>query len=235
MSTPSTSIAEHFLEILLVADEAVDVGDQRLGGGDRFFGVPEFGAEVEVVGDDRAGFVGGLDGFGDDWRGGFGQGGEDAAGVEPADAVFVEEFFPSRRRRASCRTVAVWPRSYRVTEPRLAAPTSVKLRPMRSSLPTPSYLAFDDVGDVHADGAGVVEDDGAQGEDYQGRRPSRCAGRGARAHRRRCIRRRPPRLRAGGKFDPAMLRRGKAEHALAEADQVVTGVFYVFDFTFCLV
>ena len=36
--------------------------------------------------------------------------------------------------------VAEWPRSYSVTDARFEWPTSVKFRPMRSTLPTPSYL-----------------------------------------------------------------------------------------------
>ena len=65
-STPSASIAEHLLEVFFVADQAVDVRHERLGRGDRFLAAPELGAEVEVVADDRAGFVGGLHRFGDD-------------------------------------------------------------------------------------------------------------------------------------------------------------------------
>ena len=38
--------------------------------------------------------MGGLDGLGHDLARAFGERGEDAAGVEPADALFVEEFLP---------------------------------------------------------------------------------------------------------------------------------------------
>lgn len=101
-------VAENLLKVFLVADEAVDVGDEGLGGFNGFLARPEFGAEVEVVGDDRAGFVGGLDGFSHDEAGVFGQRREDAPCVEPADAVFLEELLPVdlARLNASCGGVA---------------------------------------------------------------------------------------------------------------------------------
>ena len=93
MELPSPAggvIAEHLLEIFLVADQAIDERDERLGRFDGFLAAPELGAEVEVVGDDRPRFMGGLDGFGGDLARGLGQGGEDAAGVQPAHAVFLK-------------------------------------------------------------------------------------------------------------------------------------------------
>ena len=55
---------------------------------------PELGAEVEVVADDRARFVGGLHRFGDDLARAVGERGEDAARVQPADALLAEELLP---------------------------------------------------------------------------------------------------------------------------------------------
>ncbi len=83
--------AEDFLEIFLVADEAVDVRDEVFGDFLGLLGAPEFGAEVEVVGGDGAVGFGLDEGFFDGGGGGIGEGGEDAAGVEPADAAFAEE------------------------------------------------------------------------------------------------------------------------------------------------
>src|ERR1019366_4034353 len=48
---------------------------------------PEFLAVIEVKGHHGAGGFSGLHGFDDDLGGGFREGGEDAAGVEPADAA----------------------------------------------------------------------------------------------------------------------------------------------------
>ena len=62
-STPSTSKAEHFLEIFFVADQAVDVRDEFLGDLLGLLAAPELGAEIQVVADDRAGFVGGDERF----------------------------------------------------------------------------------------------------------------------------------------------------------------------------
>ena len=59
-------VPEHFLKVLFVADQAIDVRDERLRGFDRFFARPKLRAEVEIVADDRAGFVGRFDGFGDE-------------------------------------------------------------------------------------------------------------------------------------------------------------------------
>ena len=49
-------------------------------------GGPELGAVVQVEGGDGAGLAGGLHAFDDEFGGGGGERGEDAAGVEPADA-----------------------------------------------------------------------------------------------------------------------------------------------------
>jgi len=83
-------VAEYFLEVLLISDEGVDMGKEGLVGLDGLLACPEFRAEIEVVGDDRAGGVGGADGVGGDLAGGVGEGGEDAAGVEPAGGVSLK-------------------------------------------------------------------------------------------------------------------------------------------------
>src|SRR5690606_17543097 len=57
-------------------------------------GLPDAGPVVEVVGDDRAVPLGGDHRLLDDLRGGVRQPGEDASGVEPADALPAEEVVP---------------------------------------------------------------------------------------------------------------------------------------------
>ena len=51
-------------------------------------------AVVQVVGNDDAVLAGFLDGFDDQERGGVAEGGEDAAGVQPARAEFAEDVVP---------------------------------------------------------------------------------------------------------------------------------------------
>ncbi len=90
--------AERGGEVLLVADHDIDVlGDLAV----HFLrlveaadGLPERGTVVEIVGDDGAVFVGGLDGLDREGGGGFGERGVDAAGVEPAHAEFAEDVIP---------------------------------------------------------------------------------------------------------------------------------------------
>src|ERR1035437_2804005 len=90
--------AERGGEVLLVANHHVDVfGNfavdllRLLQAADGF---PERRAVVEIVTDDRAVLVGGLDGLDGELRGGGGERREDAAGVEPADAEFAEDVVP---------------------------------------------------------------------------------------------------------------------------------------------
>ena len=153
-------VAQNLLEVLFVADEAVDVRHQRLGGGDGLFGLPELGAEVEIVGDDGAGLVGGLDGLGDDRAGGFRKCGEDAAGVEPADAVVFEEARPvdiaglHAARWRSGRGRRGWPS-------RGAEADFGEVQADAVFFADAVLLAGDDEVGVDSDGAGVVADDGA--------------------------------------------------------------------------
>ncbi len=83
--------AEDFLEVFFIADEAIDMLDEVFGDFLGFFAGPEFGAEIEIVGGDGAVGFGFLEGLFDDGGGGVGEGGDDAAGVHPADAAFGEE------------------------------------------------------------------------------------------------------------------------------------------------
>ena len=85
-------------EVLLVADHHVDIlGDLAvhfLGLLEAADGLPEGRAVVQVVGDDGAVLLRGLDGLDGGLRGGLGEGREDAARVEPADAQLAEEVLP---------------------------------------------------------------------------------------------------------------------------------------------
>ena len=85
-------------EVLLVADHHVDIlGDLAvhfLGLLEAADGLPEGRAVVQVVGDDGAVLLRGLDGLDGGLRGGLGEGREDAARVEPADAELAEEVLP---------------------------------------------------------------------------------------------------------------------------------------------
>ena len=65
--------------------------------------------------------------------------GEDAAGVEPPHARACRRGAPSRRRSARSWLAAVWPRSETPTAPRTPNPRSVKLSPLRTARPIPSY------------------------------------------------------------------------------------------------
>ena len=90
--------AERGSEVFLVADHDIDVlGDLAIdlpGLGSATDGFPERGTVVEVVGDDRAVFPGGFAGFDGHFGGGFGEGREDAAGVEPAGTSRAEDVVP---------------------------------------------------------------------------------------------------------------------------------------------
>ena len=190
---------------------------------------PELGAEVEIVGDDRAGFVGGFDGFGDDLARAFGEGGEDAAGVEPADAVFVEEFFQFdvAGLHAGGGGVAA------VVERDAAALGDADFGEVQADavvLADAVVFALDDVGDIHADGAGVVADDRAHRRGIEPADPA-----GAQAEAREGVgdvvfAAADPDFEQRGEFDAAMLRRGEADHAFAEADQIETAIFGVTNF-----
>src|ERR1039458_6234701 len=83
--------AEALLQVFFVADQYVDVFDDAVenldGAGGAAGDAPEFLAVIEVKGHHGAGGFSGLHGFDDDLGGGFREGGEDAAGVEPADAA----------------------------------------------------------------------------------------------------------------------------------------------------
>ena len=90
--------AEGGREVLLVAEHHVDVGAssrfdllRALLAADR---LPQRGAVVEVVGDDRAVLLRRRHGLLGDERRRLGEGGEDPAGVEPARAVPAEERVP---------------------------------------------------------------------------------------------------------------------------------------------
>jgi hypothetical protein len=85
-------------EVLLVADQHVDVLHQATVD---FLGLflpaevlPQAGAVVEVVGDDRAVLFGGDHGLLDHVRRGFGEAGVDSARVEPARAIAAEDPLP---------------------------------------------------------------------------------------------------------------------------------------------
>lgn len=90
--------AEGCGEVLFVADHDIDVSGDFAVHFAGFFeaadGFPEGWSVVEVVGDDGAVFVGGFDGLDGEFGGGLGEGGVDAAGVEPADAEFSEDVVP---------------------------------------------------------------------------------------------------------------------------------------------
>jgi len=85
-------------KILLVADHDIDIG--RDGAVDRARpfdpadALPERGAVIEVVGDHRLVAPGRSHRLEDDIGGGFREGGEDAAGVEPAHPLHPEELLP---------------------------------------------------------------------------------------------------------------------------------------------
>ncbi|OPZ68589.1 MAG: hypothetical protein BWY83_02261 [bacterium ADurb.Bin478] len=90
--------AERGGEVFLVADHDIhilrDLAVDLLGLLQAADGLPERGAVVEVVGDDGAVFVGGLDGLDGEGGGRLGKRGEDAAGVEPAHPLHPEELLP---------------------------------------------------------------------------------------------------------------------------------------------
>ena len=65
---------------------------------------------------------------------------EDAAGVEPARAEAAEDLVPVDVCPASSCETAVWPRSEQPSAARTPKPRSVKLSPLRTVRPTPSYL-----------------------------------------------------------------------------------------------
>ena len=87
--------AERGGEVLFIADHDIDVvGDfpvHFLGLGEAADGFPERRAVVEVVGDGDAVAFGGFAGFDGEFGGAFGEAGEDAAGVAPADTELAED------------------------------------------------------------------------------------------------------------------------------------------------
>ena len=90
--------AEGSGEVLFVADHHVDVlrdlAIDLLSLLQAADGFPERGTVVEIVGDDRAVLVCGLDGFDGEFGGRVGKRGEDAAGVKPAHAELAEDVIP---------------------------------------------------------------------------------------------------------------------------------------------
>ena len=85
------------------------MGDEFLGDLLGLFGCPELGAEIQIVADDRARFLGGENRFLAHGGGAVGKGGEDAAGVQPAGALFLEEFLEVDHARLE----VAWRRSAR--------------------------------------------------------------------------------------------------------------------------
>lgn len=155
-------VAEHFFKVFFVADEAVDVLDEWLGGGDGFGGGPELCPEVQVVGDDGAGVMGGLEGGGGDLSGGLGEAGKDAAGVEPADAALGEEVFPvdiTGLHFAGGGVAAV-------VEGDGGTGADADLGPVEPDAGVTSdavVFHFRAMADIHADAASVIFDDGGDG------------------------------------------------------------------------
>ena len=90
--------AEGCCEILFVADHHIDIlGDLAIhlaGLGLTADGFPERGSVIEVVAHNRAVLLGGSYRFDGDLRGGFGQSGKDATGVEPTGAELAEDVIP---------------------------------------------------------------------------------------------------------------------------------------------
>ena len=173
-------------------------------------------AEVQVVADDRAGFVGGLHRFGDDGAGAFAQGGEDAAGVQPADAVFLEELLPVHvaRLHAGGGGVAA------VVERDAAALGDADFGEVQADavlLADAVVFALDGVADTSMPtDAGVVADDRAHRRGVQSADPA-----GAQAEARERVRdvvfaAADPHFEQRRELDAPMLRRRQANHALAE-------------------
>jgi len=81
-------VADH--DVHVACDLAVDLACAGLAAD----GFPEAGAVIEVVADDDAVLACLLDGLERECGGGFAEAGEDAAGVEPADAASAEDVIP---------------------------------------------------------------------------------------------------------------------------------------------
>ena len=220
--------AENFLEVLLVADEAIDVGHEVFGDGLGFLAGPEFGAEVEVVGSDGAVGFGFDEGFADGGGGGVGEGGHDAAGVEPAYAALGEEGVEIHIGGLHMHGGGV----AAVVEAEAAADAGADFGEVEADavgLADAVEFRDSDGGDVHADCAGVVEDDLAEGVIDQagapgGAKAEACEGVGdvvfAAAN---------PDFQQLRKFEAAVAGGGEADHAFAEGDEVELGGSCGFD------
>ena len=96
------------------------------------------GRKFEVERDDGARLMSRLDGFTHDEGRGRTEPGKDAAGMQPARTYRLEDAGPVDVSGASC-DAAELARSEAPTAPRTPKPRSVKLRPLRTDRPMPSY------------------------------------------------------------------------------------------------
>ena len=131
-------------EVLLVAQEhvdeahqlAVDLARPRRAADP----LPQRGPVVEVVADDRAVAAGGLHRLAGDRGGRVGQRRRRCRRCgTSARRPRRRRSRPSRRRPGRSCEAAVWPRSDTPSAARTPNPRSVKLRPLRTERPTPSY------------------------------------------------------------------------------------------------
>ena len=164
-------------------------------------------------------------GFLDDGRGGVGEGGEDAAGMQPADAALGEEIVEIDIAGLHVHRGGV----AAIVHGDAAADAAAhfgEVQPDAVGLAHAVVRGDGDRGDIHAHGAGVIENQLAQRIIDQAAGPA-----GAQAQSREGVGdvvfpAADPDFQHIGEFDAAVSRGRQANHAFAQGDQVkLSGIF----------
>ena len=162
---------EHFLKILFIADEDIDVRNELLRHLNCFLAGPELAAEIQIIAHDRSGLVGCFHRLIRHIGTAVAQGGENTAGVEPSNFSAVENALPVHIRgfHVLHRGVSAVVHRYAGadTNSYFGEIQSDSIRTTRAVVGNPDNLAH-----IHAAGTRMIFDESSQGVINKARDPS---------------------------------------------------------------